>query len=42
MLNRINNFMFLVFILIYFYVFEIEDGINEMFFVMFMVNDWLI
>lgn len=41
MFNRIN-FMFLVFIQIYFYVFEIVDGINEMFFVMFMVNDWLI
>lgn len=41
MFNRIN-FMFLVFIQIYVYVFEIVDGINEMFFVMFMVNDWLI
>lgn len=38
MFNRIN-FMFLVFIQIYFYVFEIVDEINEMFFVMFMVND---
>lgn len=41
MFNRIN-FMFLDFIQIYVYVFEIVDGINEMFFVMFMVNDWLI
>lgn len=39
MLNRINNFMFLVSTSIYFYALEIEDGTNEMFPVMFMVND---
>lgn len=40
MLNRINNFMFLVSTQIYFYAPEIVDGTNEMFPVMFMVNDW--
>lgn len=37
MLNRINNFMFLVSTSIYFYALEIEET-NEMFPVMFMVN----
>lgn len=40
MLNRINNFMFLISTQTYFYALEIEDGTDEMFPVMFMVNDW--